>query len=82
MPRAVAYRRQIVADIIERINNGTYEPGARLPSDRELAEQYGCSVHPVKTAMDELSIRGYVVRHQGAPTRVADEPPVTRSGGG
>jgi DNA-binding GntR family transcriptional regulator len=30
---------------------------------------------PVKAAMDELSIRGYVVRQQGKATVVADSPP-------
>lgn len=75
MPTRPAHRRQIVADLIEKINKGTYEPGARLPSDRELADQYGCSLTPVKAAMDELSIRGYVVRHQGSATTVAAEPP-------
>lgn len=75
MPTRPAHRRQIVADLTEKINNGTYPPGSRLPSDRELADQYGCSLTPVKYAMDELSIRGYVVRHQGSATTVAAEPP-------
>jgi DNA-binding GntR family transcriptional regulator len=75
MPTRPAHRRQIVADLIQKINNGTYEPGTRLPSDRELADAYGCSLTPVKAAMDELSIRGYVVRQQGKATVVADAPP-------
>jgi DNA-binding GntR family transcriptional regulator len=75
MPTRPAHRRQIVADLIEKINNGTYPPGSRLPSDRELATQYGCSLTPVKAAMDELSIRGYVVRQQGKSTIVAASPP-------
>jgi GntR family transcriptional regulator len=75
MPTRPAHRRQIVADIIEKINNGTYPPKSRLPSDRELANQYDCSLTPVKAAMDELSIRGYVIRHQGSATTVAESPP-------
>ena len=75
MPTRPAHRRQIVADLIQKINNGTYPPGVRLPSDRELAGEYGCSLTPVKAAMDELSIRGYVVRHQGSATTVAATPP-------
>lgn len=78
MPTRPAHRRQIVADLIEKINNGTYPPGARLPSDRELAAHYECSLTPVKAAMDELSIRGYVVRHQGSATTVAAKPPSAR----
>lgn len=75
MPTRPAHRRQIVADIIEKINNGTYAPGARLPSDQQLAGQYQCSLTPVKYAMEELSLRGYVVRQQGKATVVAENPP-------
>jgi DNA-binding GntR family transcriptional regulator len=75
MPTRPAYRRQIVADIIEKIDNGTLRPGEQLPYDREIADQYGCSIVPVKAAMDELSIRGYVDRRQGKGTFVAESPP-------
>ena len=74
MPTRPAHRQQIVADIIEKINNGTYPPGTVLGSYDELAEQYGCSTTPVKYAMDELSIRGYVIRHPGKKARVAERP--------
>lgn len=75
MPTRPAHRRQIVADIIEKITNGTYPPNSELPSDRDLAAHYDCSLTPVKYAMDELSIRGYVVRQQGKRTIVAATPP-------
>lgn len=75
MPTRPAHRRQIVADIIEKINNGTYGPGDRLPSDQQLADSFGCSLTPVKYAMEELSLRGYVVRQQGKATTVAEHPP-------
>lgn len=75
MPSRPALRRQIAADLIEKINDGTYAPGDRLPTDQQLADQYGCSLTPVKYAMDELSLRGYVVRHQGSATTVAVKPP-------
>jgi DNA-binding GntR family transcriptional regulator len=80
MPTRPAHRRQIVADIIEKINDGTYPPGSKLPPDRELADRYQCSLTPVKYAMDELSIRGYVVRQQGKGTVVTDHPPSDRAG--
>jgi DNA-binding GntR family transcriptional regulator len=75
MPSRPAHRRLIVADIIEKIDNGTYPPGSKLPYDHELADEYHCSLTPVKAAMDELSIRGYVVRQQGKATLVAAHPP-------
>lgn len=79
MPTREPARRRIVADIIKKINNGTYPPGSTLPSDRDLATEYDSSLTPVKYAMDELSIRGYVVRHQGKRTVVADHPPAGTS---
>lgn len=75
MPSRPAHRRLIVADIIEKINNKTYRPGQQLPFDHEIAAQFHCSVSPVKAAMDELSIRGYVDRQQGKGTFVAAHPP-------
>lgn len=75
MPTRPAHRRQIVADIIQKINSGQLKPNEALPSDKDLAAQYDCSLTPVKAAMDELSIRGYVVRQQGKATIVAPDPP-------
>jgi DNA-binding GntR family transcriptional regulator len=75
MPTRPAFRRLIAADIIEKINNGTYPPGSQLPYDGQLAAEYGCSIGPVKAALDELSIRGYVERQQGKGTFVAAHPP-------
>lgn len=75
MPTRPAHRRLIAADIIAKIKDGTYPPGSQLPYDRELAEHYGCTIGPVKAAMDELSIRGYVERHQGKGTFVVAKPP-------
>lgn len=82
MPTRPAHRQQIVADIIEKINNGTYPPGAELPSIAELAELYACSTTPVKYALNELSIRGYVVTHAGKKARVAERPPANPPNGG
>ncbi len=80
MPTREPARRRIVADIIGKINNGTYMPGEKLPVDRDLATYYGCSLTPVKYAMDELSIRGYVDRQQGRGTFVVTQPPVVAEG--
>lgn len=74
MPRT-PFRRLIVADIVSKIETGEYRPGQRLPSQARLAAAYGCSLQPVKAAIDELEIRGYVVSYQGKATLVAEHPP-------
>lgn len=76
MPTRPAHRQQIVADIIEKINNGTYPPLSELPSQDELAAEYRCSLTPVKYALSELSWRGYIVTHSGKRARVVEHPPL------
>ncbi len=71
-----SFRATIVADITEKINSGDWPPGHRLPSQRELAETYRCSVQPVIAALDELEIRGFVVSQQGVGWFVHDHPPL------
>ncbi len=66
------YRATIVAAIKSKIETGEWPPGHRLPSQRELAATYGCSVQPVIAALDELELRGYVESHQGVGWFVAD----------
>ncbi|TAM66979.1 MAG: GntR family transcriptional regulator [Microbacteriaceae bacterium] len=61
-------RRAIVSDI----EAGTYEPGERLPAEKELAAQLGVSLAPVRGALDQLAQRGTVVRRQGSGTYVSE----------
>lgn len=61
---AVALRDAIVA--------GTYQPGDRLPPERELALRFGVNRSSVREALQQLSAWGLVdVRHGGGAT-VAD----------
>ena len=52
--------RMISAQIIERIGQGDFLPGSRLPSERELAEQLQVSRTSVREALIALEIEGYV----------------------
>lgn len=74
MPR-MPFRRQIVADYKRRIETGELEPLQELPFYADIAKAYGCSLQPVKAAMDELEVRGYVVTHQGKRASVSANPP-------
>ncbi|PXY27446.1 GntR family transcriptional regulator [Prauserella muralis] len=52
--------RQVAADLRERIVAGEYEPGARLPSERELVDNYGVSRPTIRDAIDLLRAEGRV----------------------
>ena len=59
-----AYRR-IFTDIRTRIDSGGLAVGDRLPSARQLREQYGVSAQPVKMALIILEAVGYTEGQQG-----------------
>lgn len=74
MPR-VPYRRAIADDIAKKIRAGEYKPGERLPTQPALALAYGCSLEPVKRALEDLERGGWTYTQQGKGTFVADHPP-------
>ena len=63
---------QIVAGLKRAISERRIEPGAALPSFRQLAEVLLVSVITVKRAYEELEREGIVYRRQGLGTFVAE----------
>jgi GntR family transcriptional regulator len=53
------------------IDGGTYEPGERLPSEKELAARLGISRPTLREALQHLEQDGVVVRKHGVGTFVA-----------
>lgn len=49
----------------ERIERGDYAPGTALPSENDLAEEFGAARLTVRRAMDALAAEGIVRRVQG-----------------
>jgi len=66
-----AYLR-IEDELAERIEAGALAPGARIPTERDLAAGLGVSRMTVRAALERLARRGLVVRRQGSGTVVAD----------
>ena len=58
--------QKVAAAVASGITAGRYEPGARLPSERDLAEEYGVSRPTVREAMIALEIRGLVEARPGS----------------
>lgn len=61
---------QVADHIAARIEVGELSPGARLPAERDLAEQYGVAYLTVRRAMRELRERGLIVTVMGKGTYV------------
>lgn len=63
--------QRICEAIKNQIASGLLGPGARLPSTRSLAAEWGVSRTTVTGAYEQLSAEGYLETRQGARARVA-----------
>lgn len=63
------------------IVEGRYRPGERLPTHRQLAQQFSVSIGSVTRAIDTLSARGVVRGEIGRGTFVLDRPAAVDDGG-
>jgi GntR family histidine utilization transcriptional repressor len=71
----MALYQQIKDYISRKIQDGSWEPGHRLPSEHELVSQFGMSRMTVNRALRELSEQGRIVRVAGVGSFVAEEKP-------
>lgn len=67
--------RQVADSIMASITSGDYEPGSRLPSERDLAAAYKVSRPTVREAMIALEILGLVESRHGSGIYVTEHPP-------
>lgn len=58
--------QQIARAIATAINDGRYAPGDKLPSERELADDFGVSRPTIRDAMIALEFQGLVEARQGS----------------
>lgn len=65
---------QIRDQLLGRITSGVLEPGAKVPSERSLSEQFGVARTSVREAMQGLVSMGVVVR-RGNRSYVAEQLP-------
>ncbi|NWG15248.1 MAG: GntR family transcriptional regulator [Chloroflexi bacterium] len=73
----VALYMQLVEQLRAKIESGEWGPGARVPSEIELAREYGISRGTVRQAMVRLHSDGLLERAPGKGTYVASRTPVT-----
>src|ERR1700735_3182305 len=67
--------RQVADSIMASIKSGDFKPGARLPSERDLAASFKVSRPTIREAMIALEIRGLVESRHGSGIYVTDHPP-------
>lgn len=64
--------RKVADQIIEKIRHGEFAPGARLPAERDLAEQLLVSRASIREAFIALELEGYVEVRGGVGVMVRD----------
>lgn len=65
--------KKIYEDLLNGIKEGTYPPGGRLPSEKELIDMYQVSRITVKKALEILAYRGCILRKPGKGSFVVFE---------
>ncbi|RED51783.1 GntR family transcriptional regulator [Cohnella lupini] len=66
---------QIYNHVLEKIKSGELQSGTRVPSEKELADQFGVSRITSKKALEMLSANRLIERVQGKGSFVADGLP-------
>jgi GntR family transcriptional regulator len=66
----VPMHHQVYLDLRRSLDDGTWRPGDRLPTERELAEHYGVSLITVRRALAEHVHEGHIERTRGRGTFV------------
>jgi len=67
----------VKAALRERIARGGWQVGAKLPSERELVNEFGCARMTVHRALRELEEEGLIERRQGSGSYVAELHPIS-----
>jgi DNA-binding GntR family transcriptional regulator len=67
--------QQVYADLLGEIRSGVLAVDDRLPSEFEMADQYGVSRDVIRRAKEELAGEGWLIVLQGRGTFVAHPEP-------
>lgn len=70
--------RQVAADIRDKITQGEYAAGSRLPSERVLVDTYGVSRPTVRDAVNLLRTEGLLLAEHGRGVFIRSTPTIHR----
>jgi GntR family transcriptional regulator len=65
-------------DLLQRIRQGSYQPGDRLPTEAELSDQYNVARTTVREALRSLEKDGYIEARQGSGRVITARPAISR----
>lgn len=77
----IPLHHQVFRDLKAALDANEWRPGDRVPTERELAERYGCSLITIRHALGELVREGRIERTRGRGTFVLP-PRIERDIGG
>ncbi|WP_106496103.1 GntR family transcriptional regulator [Lentibacillus sp. Marseille-P4043] len=60
-------------EILTRIKSNHYKKGEQIPTELDLCKDFNVSRTTVRTALNQLTLEGYLVRIQGRGTYVAEQ---------
>lgn len=61
------------ASLLEQLHSGHWQTGQRLPTERELGEQYGISRSTVRKVLADMKAQGWITQTVGSGTYVTDK---------
>ncbi len=74
-PNYLPLYRQVKDLLLQRLIDGVWAPGMVLPSEQQLAEEFGVSQGTVRKALDEMTADNILTRRQGRGTFVSQHSP-------
>ena len=66
----IPLHHQVFRDLSAALDGKEWKPGERMPTERDLANRYGCSLITVRHALGELVREGRIERTRGRGTFV------------
>lgn len=63
--------KQLASEFLNRIDEGLWRAGDKLPSEKELMDEFGVGRVTIRTALDLLVKDGHITKHQGKGTFVS-----------
>ena len=78
----IGVEQSLRALLAEGAQDGTFGPGSKLPTERDLVSRLAAPRSAIRRALDALELDGIVIRHVGRGTFLTDIAPVAASGSG
>lgn len=75
--RQLTLADQILDILVERILNGVYPPGSKLPPENQLRDEFNVSRSTIRTAVSRLEDRKLVHRQRGVGTYISSQPNIS-----